>query len=264
MIYLIVLSVIQGLTEFLPISSSGHLLLFYDILNIAESRLLSILLHIATLLSVVIYYRKDIWNLIKNPLCKTNKKIVLTTIITCSIVLILKPLIDATFNVNYLSIFFVVTAVLLIISDYVNSKNMSKTNNIVSNRIINNNNICDLNISYKNAILIGITQAIACIPGISRSGSTIAIARILGVGNDATKYSFLISMPIIIASLIMEVFSGGSIGEFSTLNISISMIICFVVGLLSIKLMTSLVNKNKLIYFSYYLMILSAILIFAY
>lgn len=262
MIYLIILAIVQGLTEFLPISSSGHLLLFYDILGMDESRLLSILFHIATLLSVVIYYRKDIWMLIKNPLCRTNRKILTTTIITCAFVLLFKPLIDATFNTQYLFIFFLITAILLIISDYVNSKNMSSNNKVMTNTTYISNNITDLNISYKSAFLIGLTQGIACIPGISRSGSTIAIARILGVGEDATKYSFLISIPIIIASLILELIGGGNLGENGVLSVSISMIVCFVVGLISIHLMTMLVSKNRLIYFSYYLMILSAVLIF--
>ena len=87
-IVLIILGLIQGLTEFLPVSSSGHLILFYEIFGVEGNTLiLSILFHIATLLAVVIYYRKDIVKLIKNPFCKTNRKILVTTIFTVIIYL---------------------------------------------------------------------------------------------------------------------------------------------------------------------------------
>jgi undecaprenyl-diphosphatase len=140
---------------------------------------------------------------------------------------------------------------------------MSKTTKNFSNiaKFERTEDITNMNISYTQAVIIGITQGIACIPGISRSGSTIATAKMCKVQDSAT-YSFLISIPIIIASLIMEILESGNIGDASIISVIVSMIICFVVGLLSIKAMTNFVKNNKLCYFSYYLIALSAFLIF--
>lgn len=262
---LIILGIIQGLTEFLPVSSSGHLVLLYEIFGIEMSTvMLSILLHLATLLSVLIYYRKEIIELIKHPLCSTNKKIIVTTIITCAMVLLIKPIVDFGFNGDYLFIFFLITAILLFVSDYMAERHsiMSRTINYVSNtKSLIKSNITDIDISYKQAIIIGITQGVACIPGISRSGSTIAVARICGADKDSATYSFLISIPIIIASLVLEIFEGGSLAGVNIWGLIISLVLCFIVGLLCIKAMTNFVRKSKLSYFAYYLIILSAFLI---
>jgi undecaprenyl-diphosphatase len=139
---------------------------------------------------------------------------------------------------------------------------MSKTTNDFSNiaKFERTEDITNMNISYTQAVIIGLTQGIACIPGISRSGSTIATAKMCKVQDSAT-YSFLISIPIIIASLIMEILDGGNIGSISIISVIVSMIVCFVVGLLSIKVMTNFVKNNKLSYFSYYLIALSTFLI---
>ncbi|MGN0961221.1 MAG: undecaprenyl-diphosphate phosphatase [Christensenellales bacterium] len=262
---LLLLATIQGLTEFLPISSSGHLVLLYNFFGIDNNvKLLSILLHIATLLSVLIYYRKEIIQLIKHPLCPTNRKIIVTTLCTCLVVLILKPIIDKTFSGEYIFAFFLITAVLLCISDYLSEKNqlLSRTTYFKSETMRKiDTTITNIGVSYKQAIIIGLTQGIACIPGISRSGSTIAVGRMCKA-EDTTRYSFLISIPIIIASFLMEIFDD----NLGTFNINIfallvAMLICTIIGILCIKLMTNLVNKNKLIYFSYYLIALSTILV---
>lgn len=263
---LFLLSIIQGLTEFLPISSSGHLVLLYNFFGITNNvKILSILLHLATLLSVLIYYRKEIVQLLLHPLCPTNRKIILTTICTCTVVLILKPFIDNSFGGDYIFVFFIITAVLLYISDYLSERNTLlsrtsyfKTENI---KIINTYDITDIKINYKQAIIIGLTQGVACIPGISRSGSTIAVGRICGA-QDTTRYSFLISIPIIIASFVLELIDCKTI----SLNINIialifAMLMCTIIGLLCIKVMTRVVNNNKLIYFSYYLIALSTLLV---
>jgi len=264
MIVILILAILQGLTEFLPVSSSGHLVLLSNIFGLdSSSKMLSIVLHVATLFSVLVYYRKDILMLIKHPLCKTNKKLLLTTLVTCLLVLIIKPIIDTLFTGKYLFVFFLITAILLYVSDYITYRRFkTETGNMLTKTNSITTNILDLNISYKASIVLGVTQAIACIPGISRSGSTISVARCMGIKNDATKYSFLMSIPIIVASLIMEILDGGNIGQFSILEVGIGCTLCFVVGLVSIKIMTNFVSRNKLSVFSYYLITLSALLVF--
>ena len=262
---LIILAVVQGLTEFLPVSSSGHLVLLYNIFGIEDGTvLLSILLHIATLLSVLIYYRKEVLELVRHPLCQTNRKIIVTTIVTCLIVLIIKPIIDNAFGGEYLFVFFIITAVLLFIGDYMAEKKqlMSRTTGFMQNTMHKSGgDITNIGVSYKQAIIIGVTQGFACVPGISRSGSTISVSRICGV-EDSTRYSFLISIPIIIASFVMELIGSDIVWQnVNILGLVVSMIICFFVGILCIKAMTNLVAKNRLTIFAYYLIGLSCVLV---
>lgn len=265
LITLLILAVVQGLTEFLPISSSGHLSLLYTLFGIEDSTLLlSIILHIATLLSVVIYYRKDIILLIKNPLCNTNKKIIVTTITTSIIVLIFKPIIDKLFDFQYLFIFFIITAFILFLSDYMTERQyiLSRTKNSITNTIkLATGDIRDISVSYRSAIIIGIVQAVATIPGISRSGSTIATASILGIKEDKTKYSFLISIPIIILSLAYELLTSETLKNINYISLSIAFVVCSVIGLFAIKWVEILSKKNTLSYFGYYLLFLSMLLI---
>lgn len=254
---LILLGVIQGLTEFLPISSSGHLVLLYNIFGIESGTvLLSIILHLATLLSVVIYYRKDLWQLITHPLCPTNRKLVVTTLFTCIVALILKPLIATGFAGNFLPLYFVITGIILWISDWFGN---DKDNKQYKGEpyILNTIDIKDLPLNYKQAIVIGLSQGIACIPGISRSGTTIATSKILGLKEISCKYSFLISIPIIIASLILQILEGVTLSNVNYLGLTISFVICFAIGLICIKLMSKMLKGNKLKYFSFYLFALA-------
>lgn len=258
-VILIVLGIIQGLTEFLPVSSSGHLLLFYEIFGVkGDTLILSILFHVATLLAVLIYYRKDVIKLLKKPFCTTNRKLVVTTLFTCIVYLIFRPLIDSTFSGEYLFIFFILTAIILYVSDYVAERKSILKRQI---NLPSNYDITDLPITYKQAIIIGLSQGLACIPGISRSGTTIATARIMGVDSSSTTYSFLISIPIIMGSLLLNIIEGGSIEVTSYVGLIFGFVAAFIVGLLAIKLMINLVKKCKLIYFSYYLLILATFLI---
>lgn len=255
----LLLGIIQGLTEFLPVSSSGHLVLFYDLFGIKTNTMqLSVILHLATLMAVVIYYRKEILTLIKKPFCATNLKIVTTTLITCLLVLFFKPIINRTFDGQYLFVFFMITAIILYISDNVAEKKQIERR---QKNLPITSDIYNMNISYFQAVIIGVSQAFACVPGISRSGSTIATARIMGIDDCATTYSFLLSIPIIIGSLVMEVFSGEMIFENNVFALIVGFVVAFVVGLFAIKLMVALVKQCKLIYFSYYLLVLATILV---
>ncbi len=252
---MILLGLIQGLTEFLPVSSSGHLVLMYKLFGIeSDNLLLSILLHVATLLSIVVVYHRDIWQLIRHPFCKTNICLLFATIPTVVIVLIFNKFISASFGGSTLVFGFLITAIMLVVADY-----LSQKRNFVSQ----SNDITNVNIKWWQGVIIGIVQGIACVPGISRSGSTIGSALITGVDKKtATSFSFIMSIPVIIGSLIWEIISdGGIVLSVNVVGVVLGVVVAFVVGVLAIRFMQKLVAGSKLYYFSYYLMILTAIIV---
>ena len=242
------MGLVQGLTEFLPVSSSGHLVLFSQIFGIEEELFVSIILHCATLLSILIVFWKDVWQMIRHPFSKQTMLIVVATIPTCIICLVLMPIIKLSFSGMILPVCFLVSAILLMLSER-STKNKETTE-----------------ISYKSAFWIGVAQGFAVFPGISRSGTTISAG--LFAGNkkeEVAKFSFLMSIPIIILSLIMEIveiaIGGGSI-DVSVAGISLAFVTAFLVGIVAIKTMLKITKSAKLRYFSYYLILISIISLF--
>ena len=267
---IIILGIVQGASEFLPVSSSGHLVLFYNIFNITDNTiLLSVILHVATLLAVVLCYYKQIFELIKNPFCETNKKLLVATIPTVIIVILLKSLVEKTFSGDFIIIGFLITALVLLISQIKENKvNKLKNKYFVTQPNIylsKNHDITNLNISYKQALLIGTAQGIAVFPGISRSGSTIATGLISGVSKqEVADFSFLLSIPIIIGGLLFElidVVKGEASLNIGWLSLSVGFLFSFISGLVCIKLMLKFVKSKKLTWFSLYLVLLSIFLI---
>ena len=267
---IIILGIVQGVSEFLPISSSGHLVLFYNIFNITDNTiLLSVILHVATLLAVVLSYYKQIFELIKNPFCETNKKLLVATIPTVIIVILLKSLVEKTFSGDFIIIGFLITALVLLISQIKENKvNKLKNRYFVKQPNVylsKNHNITNLNISYKQALLIGTAQGIAVFPGISRSGSTIATGLISGVSKqEVADFTFLLSIPIIIGGLLFElidVVKGEASLNIGWLSLSVGFLFGFISGLVCIKLMLKFVKSKKLTWFSLYLVLLSTFLI---
>ncbi|WP_417290621.1 undecaprenyl-diphosphate phosphatase [Corallibacter sp.] len=243
----IILGIIQGLTEFLPVSSSGHLELGKAILGDnsmpEESLMFTVVLHFATALSTIVIFRKDIWSILKGILTFTwNEdlqfalKIAISMIPAVFVGLLFEEQLEQLFDGNILLVgcMLIITAALLFLADKAKDTNKK--------------------VSFGNAFIIGISQAIAMLPGISRSGATISTSVLLG--NDkskAARFSFLMVVPLIFGKIAKDILGGDltyNSGNFTP--IIIGFIAAFVSGMIACTWMISLVRKSKLSYFSIY------------
>lgn len=252
----IVLGIIQGLTEFLPVSSSGHLELGKAILGDnsipKESLLFTVVLHFATALSTIVVFRKDIISLLKgifkfqwNEDLQFASKIIISMLPAVIVGLFFEDQLEALFGGNILLVgcMLIITAILLFFAD--KAKNTEKK------------------VSFSNAFIIGISQAIAMLPGISRSGATISTSVLLG--NDKTKaarFSFLMVVPLIFGKIAKDI-TGGELTYDSAnfTSLGIGFIAAFIAGLFACTWMISLVKKSKLSYFAIYCVIVGIIAI---
>lgn len=249
---LILLCVVQGLTEFLPVSSSGHLMMLEEFFGIEDNLLLlNLFLHMATLLAVVIVYRKILFKLLKKPFCPLMYKLILASVVTVVIAGIYE-----IFNLNsilggFYGYFFLVTAVLLLLVHLFQKHSVT---------------VKAGQISYKSSLLVGFVQGLAVLPGISRSGSTISSMIFLGTGEDeAAEFSFLLSIPVILGGFIFELIKVRDLSllltELSPVWLVIAFVVTLVVSIISLKLTKLLLKKNKFIVFSIYLFILGLVVI---
>ncbi|RED50647.1 undecaprenyl-diphosphatase UppP [Seonamhaeicola aphaedonensis] len=252
----IILGIIQGLTEFLPVSSSGHLELGKAILGDhsvpEESLLFTVVLHFATALSTIVVFRKDVLDIIRGCLkFKRNQdlqfvsKIAISMIPAVIVGVLFEEQLESLFDENILLVGFmlIITALLLYLAD--KAKDTSKK------------------VSFKNAFVIGISQAIAMLPGISRSGATISTSVLLG--NDKTKaarFSFLMVVPLIFGKIAKDILSGEISTESQNFTaLSVGFIAAFISGLFACTWMITLVRKSKLSYFAIYCLIVGVIAI---
>ncbi|MBP3431941.1 MAG: undecaprenyl-diphosphate phosphatase [Clostridia bacterium] len=242
------LGVLQGLTEFLPVSSSGHLVLFSKIFGIEESLFLSIFLHVATLLSIVVVFHKDVWQMLRHPFSKQTMNLVAATIPTCLIVLVIMPLVKQSFAGGLLPVCFAISASLLLLAE-----GLSKSKKLGE-------------LDTKTAVFMGIAQGFAVFPGISRSGTTISAGLIAGKNKEeVAKFSFLMSIPIVFLSLVMEIYEITVEGMEVNLPVGstiFSFVAAFLVGIFAIKVMMRLTSKSNLKWFSFYLVIISLVSLF--
>ena len=242
----LILGVIQGLTEFLPVSSSGHLELGKAVLGDQsvpeESLLFTVVLHFATALSTIIVFRKDILSILKGLVSRDREdlnfagRIILSMIPAVVVGLFFEDQLEALFNGNIILVGFmlIVTGLLLFLAGKAKSTGKG--------------------ISWKDALIIGVSQAIAMLPGISRSGATISTSVLLG--NDRTKaarFSFLMVVPLIFGKIAKDLLSGDiTMDSSASLPLIVGFIAAFITGLVACTWMISLVKKAKLHYFSYY------------
>ena len=252
----IILGIIQGLTEFLPVSSSGHLELAKVILGDdslpEESMLMTVVLHGATALSTIGFFRKDILELFKglfqfknNEEFKFSLNIVISMIPAAVVGVLFDDEIEAFFGGKVLLVgsMLLITAVLLILAD--KAKNTEKK------------------VGIKEAIIIGVSQAIAIMPGISRSGATISTSVMLGVDRvKAARFSFLMVVPLIMGKIAKDVLDGAfDVIDGSMLNYGAGFIAAFLTGILACTWMIKLVKKSKLKYFAYYCLVVGLVAI---
>lgn len=262
----LIMGLVQGLTEFLPVSSSGHLVIFGEILGlqIDDGNAFAVLLHLATFISVCIVYYKDIIELIKEfflmiaDICrgrfdfKRPYRRMLIMLIIATVPAVVVGVIFKMFDIdailsNLLMVGFMllITAVLMFIVDR-----------------FNKNTFDALNAKYSSAFAVGLAQACALMPGLSRSGSTITAARALGYKKEfAIKFSFLMSLPAILGAAVLE--GAGLIGSggFSVeiVPLAVGFIAAAVSGVLAIKFLINLLNKNKFYFFSVYCALAGAV-----
>ena len=238
--YIVIAAIIQGLTEFLPISSSGHLVILKDVLNQEIQNFnFEIMLHLGTVFSIIIYYRLDLLKMIKlNSNSRYNIFLIFIGCIPISIIGILfKDLIELHFNdIKLLPYSFLLTAIVLFLTKFsFGSKKMN----------------------LKIAFIVGVLQILALFPGISRSGITISTLLLLGVNKDeAIRFSFFMAIPLILGASLISI----EISNFSSSIIGI--LISFIFGWLAIYLSNILLQNKKYWMFSIYCFILSIFLLF--
>lgn len=244
----IVLGLVQGFTEFLPVSSSGHLVLLQNWFGIDPeySMFLTIMLHVGTLVPVCIVFFKDILGLFKRP--SGLLYLVIASIPAGLVGFLLGDQIDAVFyGGKYLAPCFVITALVLLQAELT-----AKSRPLYRD------------INAGNAFAMGVAQAIAVVPGISRSGSTIAAGCFCGVDRSKNaNFAFLMSIPVILGSALKEGydFIKAPAVNVGALPIILGILAAAVSGYIAIKVMLNLVKKANFKWFSFYLVILSFVLL---
>ena len=251
------LGLLQGLGEFLPISSSGHLLLGRMLLGLTidESpayKMLDILLHVGTLIPVIIVFWKDWWAILKNPFkSKTLLLLFIASMPTLVFKVVFDDFITGCDTGWFLGVSFLMTAVFLMVSEYVSGKMKSKTDKP----------------GFLHAIVMGCMQGVALLPGISRSGSTLAGGLLSGLDRkSAAKFSFMMSAPAIAGALLLEgkdAIENGWISDLAVLPTIVGVIVSAVVGYLAIRFMLKLITKVSLNWFALYVAILGVIFLAA-
>lgn len=252
----IILGIVQGLTEFLPVSSSGHLEIGKAILgvNMEGSLSFTVVVHGATVLSTIVVFFQEIIKLLKdgakfqyNESTAYIFKILISMIPVLIVGLLWKDQIESLFtgNLIFVGSMLIVTSVLLGLTFFMKSDGIKK-------------------VPYMDAFIIGIAQALAVIPGISRSGATISTGVLLGnKREDIARFSFLMVLLPIIGANLMDVLDGNFSSEegLSALVLLAGFIAAFVSGLLACKLMINIVKKGKLIYFALYCFVIGILTI---
>lgn len=235
---LLSLAITQGISEFLPISSSGHLNLLQHFLGLTPSLSFDIFLNTATLFSVLFFFKGQVKYFFSNL-----KYILVGSMPVALIGIFLKDSVESIFaNINLLPLFFLITGALLLSTRYLKRR--------------------DKPLNYKTAIIIGLFQSLAILPAISRSGSTIFAGLLLGLSPvSAFNFSFALFIPASIGALLLD-FHNTTSSNFFTPDYLFSFVVTFLVGLTSLYYLKKILSNNKIWYFSFYVFFLSILLFF--
>ncbi len=268
----ILLGILQGIAEFLPISSSGHLAVAQKFFKLEDLPLLyDVMLHLATLLAVVLFFRKKIWGLLKvlgrwiarkepkateneqDFLCGTEERgrrtivaIIITTFITGAIGIFTSKLIPEL-SIKVTCAGFIITACLLMFSSFWEKRRLTKQN-VAEDK-------SEKGISWKQAIVVGFMQGVGTLPGISRSGSTIAGSQLCGINRAAAgEYSFIVSIPAILGAFVLEI---KDLGQMSSMvgaaQLAAGCLSAFISGYFALAVLMKIIKKGKLEWFACYL-----------
>ncbi len=256
----IILGAVQGLTEFLPVSSSGHLQLAKELLGVEleEDLAFDVTLHAATVLSTIVILWSEVAWLLRGIFCRGMNdekryflKLVISMLPIGVVGLLLKDDINALLTSNYIMVvvgaMLLLTSMLLTFAYYARPRQKSS-------------------ISYRDSFIIGLSQAVASMPGLSRSGTTIATGLILGNEKSAVAtFSFLMVLAPIMGETLLEVMDGGlALADVSTAALIAGFISAFVVGCLACRFMIDIVKRGKLIWFAIYCAIVGVLAIGSY
>ncbi len=247
---IVILGIVQGITEFLPISSSGHLVITQNILGIkSPGNTLEVLFHFGTLLSVFYVFFKDIKQIF-STIKEKNNQLFISYIIIATLPAVLAGLFFKDYflrifdNVHLVGFALCSTGLLL----------------ILSKRFKDNQK----EISFSSSIIIGIAQAVAIIPGVSRSGSTISICMYLGIPpKEAARFSFLLSIPVILGASILGLLEIEYAKTFNNLTFVLAIITSFFTGILALKFLLKILEAGRFHLFGIYCLTVGVITIFA-
>lgn len=252
-----VLGLVQGLAEFLPVSSSGHLILARAVMGITDEAastgafmMLDVLLHAGTLLAVVVVFWKDWWAILKNPFkSKTLGLLFIASIPALIVAMLFDDLLEQFFTGWFLGVSYLVTAVFLLIAETLGSCKCKREGEP----------------RVKHALSMGLMQAIALLPGVSRSGSTLTGGLLSGLDRKAAaKFAFMMSAPAIVGSLLFEgkdAIEMGYLAQLELVPTLVGMVIAAVSGYLAIRFMLRLIQRTTLNWFALYVALLGLVIL---
>ncbi len=254
----ILLGIVQGLTEFIPVSSSGHLVLMQDALGVSNGGLIfDVALHIGTLLALFLYFRREVKGLILGILGKNDQKrlawlIVMATIPAALAGLLIRDWAETSFRSTVLVAVNLIVVALLMLAAEAWSKRQKTLTDVT-------------HITRKQALIMGCAQAVALIPGVSRSGSTITAGLFSGMSRvEATRFSFLLAIPITFGAALSVMLESSQFSEGSELGVLIAGIAAaFASGLFAIRFLLRFLVKHSLAVFAYYRIGLGIIVLFS-